>query len=87
MSQSERLFIASAKTLAFALAWVFGAYLYYRNIVGLLWGSGDQLAVFAAIALALVGLVGFAWLAVFILRDLRKAFNTEGIENEKDQPE
>lgn len=70
----ERNILAVARALAYAIVWVAVAVATFRIGVAGLWGSGSDLGLVAAVALAAVAVIGLGWLAVFMLRDLQKRF-------------
>ena len=63
-----------ARAIAYAIVWVAIAVAIFRIGVAGLWGSGSDLGLVAAVALAAAAVMGLAWLAVLMLRDLSKRF-------------
>jgi len=61
-----------AKATAYLVGWVFLAIVLMRVVVGPLWGSGTDIGLVAAPAAFAVGVLGLAWLARLLLRDLSK---------------
>lgn len=74
MNEQERSVIGVAWAVAYAIVWLVLLVLLFRYGVGALWGSGNDLGVIAAPVLAAAGIVGLTYLAVIMLRDLRKKF-------------
>ena len=74
MNDLERNILAVARAIAYAIVWVAVAVAIFRIGVAGLWGSGSDLGLVAAVALAAVAVIGLAWLAVFMLRDLSRRF-------------
>lgn len=69
---SDRLFLAIAKGLAFLILWIAAAVVLFRFGVGSLWGSRSDLGLLAAPFLAAFGVLGLAWLALAMVRDIRR---------------
>lgn len=61
-----------AKATAYLVGWVFLAIVLMRVVVGPLWGSGTDIGLVAAPAAFAAGVLGLAWLARLLLRDLSK---------------
>jgi hypothetical protein len=74
LNDLERNILAVARTVAYAIVWVAVAVAAFRLGVAGLWGSGSDLGLVAAVALAAVAVIGLGWLAVLMLRDLAKRF-------------
>ena len=74
MNDLERNILAVALAIAYAIVWVAVAVAVFRIGVAGLWGSGSDLGLVAAVALAAGAVIGLGWLAVLMLRDLAKRF-------------
>jgi hypothetical protein len=74
MNEQERAFIGVAWAIAYAIVWFALLILLFRYGVAALWGSGNDLGLVAAPVLAAAGVVGLSYLAVIMVRDLRKKF-------------
>ena len=74
MNDLERNILAVGWAIAYAIVWVVIAVAIFRIGVAGLWGSGSDLGLIAAVVLAAAAVIGLAWLAVFMLRDLSKRF-------------
>jgi hypothetical protein len=74
LNDLERNILAVARAIAYAIVWVAVAVVVFRIGVAGLWGSGSDLGLVAAVALCAVAVIGLAWLAVFMLRDLSRRF-------------
>lgn len=61
-----------AKATAYLVGWAFLAVVLMRVVVGPLWGSGTDIGLVAAPAAFAAGVLGLAWLAKVLLRDLQK---------------
>ena len=74
MNDLERNILAVARAIAYAIVWVAVAVAIFRIGVAGLWGSGSDVGLIAAVVLAAAAVMGLAWLAVLMLRDLSKRF-------------
>ena len=74
MNDLERNILAVARAIAYAIVWVAVAVAIFRIGVAGLWGSGSDLGLVAAVALCAAAVIGLAWLAVLMLRDLSRLF-------------
>lgn len=68
----ERLLITAAKCLAATMIWIALAVILFRFGVGSLWGSRSDLGVAAAPFLAAFSVLALAYLAVAIIRYIKK---------------
>lgn len=66
-----------ARAIAYAIVWTALAVFVFRMGVAQLWGSGSDIGLFAAVALAAVAVPGLAWLAVVMLRDIDRRFHPQ----------
>ena len=74
MNDLERNILGVARAIAYAVVWVAVAVAIFRLGVAQLWGSGSDLGLVAAVVLCAAAVLGLAWLAVFMLRDLARRF-------------
>lgn len=70
----ESQFIGAAKGAAYALLWIAAAMTLFRGVVGPLWGSASDYGLFGAVAAAAFGVLGLAWVALVMFRDVAKHF-------------
>ena len=80
MNSLERQILAIAWALAYAIVWTAAAIVLFRLGVAGLWGSGTNVGLVAAVALAAVGVLGLGYLAVAMIRDWRKRFDEAGLK-------
>lgn len=74
VDQSERQIIGLGRVLAYLIVWAGAAFVLFRLGVAWVWGLRIPLAPMWAVALAAVGVLALAWLAVFLIRDFNRRF-------------
>ncbi len=69
------LFFGAAKVIAYAMLWLTALIVLARGVISPLWGSGTELGLLGAAAIAPLGVLGLFWLAYTFYRDIVKTFN------------
>lgn len=73
----DRQLIGAAKAVSYFIVWVAAAVTLYRGIVGPLWGSQSDYGLFGAVAAGALGLIGLAWLASILAKDVTSHFQSQ----------
>ena len=77
MDNAERQILGLGRALAYLMVWAGAAFVLFRLGVAWVWGLRVPLAPMWAVALAAAGVVGLAYLAVFLIRDFNRRFPKE----------
>lgn len=69
---TDRQYFSAAKAVAYLILFVAAVVVLLRLVVGPLWGSASDLGMIAAVLAAAGGVLGLAWLARLMVRDVAK---------------
>lgn len=74
---SDRYLLGGAKAASYTILFIAAALTLFRGVVGPLWGSRSDYGLFGAVIAGSAGLIGLAWLAGILIRDVQKHFTKE----------
>ncbi|WP_091738920.1 hypothetical protein [Phenylobacterium immobile] len=73
---STHLF-GAAKAVSYTILFIAAVAVLFRGVVNTLWGSGSELGLLGAVGAAALGVLGLAWFAMVLVKDVAKHFIIE----------